>query len=54
MVLGYFMMDEADDIGTNWGLEDSWEANGGLSGLILLGVDGNLRTRRGQRLKWGN
>lgn len=51
MVLGNLMVDEADDIGTNGGLEDCGEADRSFGRLLLLGVDGDQRTRRGQRLK---
>ena len=52
MVFGNFVVDEAHNIGTNWSLENSWKANGSLGGFVLLRVNGDLGTGRGQRLKW--
>ena len=51
MVFGHFVVNEAHNVGTNWSLEDSRQANGSLSGLVFLRIDGNLRTSRGQRLQ---
>lgn len=51
MVLGNLVVNEAHDVGANGGLEDGREADRGLGGLILLGVDGDEGASRGQRLK---
>ena len=51
MVLGYFMMDLAHNVGTNWSLEDGWQAYWSLSWFILFRINGDERTRGWQRLK---
>ena len=51
VILGYFMMNEAYNVGPDWCLEYSRKAHGGISGLVLFRVDGDQRTRSGQRLK---
>ena len=50
-VLGDFMVDEANDVGPDGGLEDGWKADCRLGVVSLLVVDGNQRTGRGKRLK---
>ena len=46
-VLGDFMVDEANDVGPDGGLEDGWKADCRLGVVSLLVVDGNQRTGRG-------
>ena len=51
MVFGNFVVDEAYDVGPNGSLEDGWKANWGIGCLVFFRVNGNLGTRRRQRLK---
>jgi len=46
MILSNFMVDEADNVGPDGGLEDCGEADGGVGGLVLLRVNGDQGTCR--------
>ncbi len=50
-VLGDLMVDEANDVGPDGGLEDSRKADCRLGVVSLLVVDGNQRTSLGKILK---
>ena len=41
VVLGYLVVDEGDNVGSDGGFEDSREADGGVCPLVLLAVDGD-------------
>ena len=53
MVFGNFMVDEANNVGPDGSLEDGWKANGSLSGLVFLRIDGDQWTSGRQGLKNG-